>query len=117
MEPNISIVSNETQNDVLPAVGYKAGKIPDKIGRHRGKYIVGVLTKNGVKNFDKNAYLHVYKTYPDLTTDKLLITRFPEVVVEKLNSKHLLKHSSFKFTIDFDNLEHAVKPDVWPRGV
>lgn len=113
-EPNSTIVNNDIQND-----NKFTGKIPDKSGRHHGKYIVGALTENGVKTIDKNAYLHVFKTHPDLTTDELktlLVTRFPEVIVEKLNSKHPLKYSSFKITINFDNLEHAMKPDVWPRG-
>lgn len=66
------------------------------------------------------AFLHVYKLHPETTVDELkrfLLPIFPEVQVEKLNSKYPNYYSSFKVTISESKMQAALTPTLWPRGV
>lgn len=63
--------------------------------------------------------LHVYRIDPTLTADELtdlVKVNFPEVKIDKLNSKYPDLYSSFKVNIHTKNFEHAMDPSKWPTG-
>lgn len=42
--------------------------------------------------------------------------KFPEVEVEKMESRFPKLYSSFKITIDETNIDEAMNPELWPEG-
>lgn len=82
--------------------------------------IVGSIIQScGIQAAPRKAFLYVSRLKPETTCDELaayLKSRFPEVTCERAQSKFPDHYSSFKVTINFINLESAMKPDIWPMG-
>ena len=67
----------------------------------------------------KKAYIHVYRLSPKTTKEQMqehLKSYLNEFDIEKLNSKYPDLYSSFKLTLDFDELETVMKSEIWPKG-
>lgn len=63
---------------------------------------------------------HVYKFHPDTTEDDVasyLKMRFPEIQVEKLQSRYPASYSSFKVSASQTNRNAITQPSLWPTGV
>ncbi|XP_031358058.1 uncharacterized protein LOC116181770 [Photinus pyralis] len=72
-----------------------------------------------IKAVEKRVYAHVYKLDPETTEDMVrnyLRTEFPEVICEKLSSKHPEYYSSFKVTVLEKHLSKIMDPATWPVG-
>lgn len=81
------------------------------------------ITSDGKKNvinaISKNAYIFVSRLSPNTTADEMisfLQDDYPEVKCAVLNSKYPESYSSFKVTVNLDNLERIMKTDQWPAG-
>ena len=72
-----------------------------------------------VKTIPKFIHLHVYRLSPDTTEDNLrtlLLNKFPEVMCEKMLSKHPKVYSSFKVSVYETHHDLIMNPEVWPTG-
>lgn len=90
--------------------------------RAKSKLIIGSSTSQNlaIKQPLNLAFLHVYKLHPETAVEELrefLLPIFPEVQVEKLNSKYPNYYSSFKVAVSESKLQAALTPTLWPRGV
>ncbi|CAG9814164.1 unnamed protein product [Phaedon cochleariae] len=92
--------------------------------RHRKHIIIGrndEIKINGkeIRGVPKFADIHIYRVDPRMTAEELkeiVKTRFPEVVVTALNSKHPHLYSSFKVSLYNYNYQNAIDPTIWPHG-
>ena len=65
------------------------------------------------------SFLHVYKLHPETTPDDVLsIIKpvCPEAECDIINSKYPKLYSSFKVTVNKDNIDKALNPSVWSMG-
>lgn len=88
--------------------------------RSRRRFLVGDNANAAeVKTVSKLVSLHVTRLHPDTSADSLksvLISHFPEVLVEVLQSKYPKDYASMKVTISQDNYRHAWRKEIWPKG-
>ncbi|KAJ4448109.1 hypothetical protein ANN_10121 [Periplaneta americana] len=73
-----------------------------------------------LKTVPKKAFLFVTRLDPTTTSNMLtdfVKDIFPEVICDSLESKYPEYYSSFKVTINMENLDKALNPDLWPAGV
>lgn len=88
----------------------------------RRKKMVIIGSTPGTSNVQaapRKFFLHVTRLSPNTCCEDLhtyLKPHFPEVVCEQLNSKYPGSYASFKLCINFDNIERAMKPEMWPVG-
>nr|CAI5833099.1 unnamed protein product [Callosobruchus analis] len=85
--------------------------------RRRDSLVIGSNTS--VRGVEKKAVLHVSRIGPDVTAQEMtsfLKNNFPEVQVDKLNSKRPDVYSSFKIEINHSNLKSAIDAEKWPRN-
>ena len=74
---------------------------------------------SNIKTVSKKAFLFVTRIDPSTTNDVIqeyIQSSFPEATCEQLNSKFPDIYSSFKVTINAENLDRAFDPSVWPQG-
>ncbi|KAJ3644214.1 hypothetical protein Zmor_026884 [Zophobas morio] len=94
--------------------------ITSKKKRPDNKPIIGSSAScNIIKSAPKKAHLHVYRLHPNATGDHLeqfLQQKLSDFQCEKLKSKHPEEYSSFKVPINFDELNKATDPELWPTG-
>lgn len=98
-------------------LGGKKPKSTIVVGNKTGSDID--LIQNKLKGVPKVISLHVYRLDPETTVENLihyLKPSFPEVLCEKLNSKHPESYSSFKVNLYEEHLEQALDPNLWPRN-
>lgn len=105
-----------------------AQSLQDQVVKHSSR-VKSYSAVMGSKVIDKTssikaavdyASVHVSKLHPDTGVEDLksyLIADFPEVEAEKLNSAYPTLYSSFRVSVCRENLQRAMDPTVWPRGV
>lgn len=74
---------------------------------------------NMLKTVPKKTYLFVSRLDPSTTVNMLedyVKVNFPEVKCEPLKAKYPEHYSSFKITINEENLEKAMDSKQWPQG-
>ena len=92
--------------------------------RKKQEIVVGTKTdskNNMVKIFGvpKFVPLHVYRLAPDTKLDSVfdfLKPHFPEVVGEKLISRHPDEYSLFKICVHEEHFQLALDSSIWPRN-
>lgn len=73
----------------------------------------------GLKTVPKKTFLFISRLDPTTTVDmmnKFVKLSFPEAHCELLNSKFPNLYSSFKVTINLNNLDRALDATEWPQG-
>lgn len=88
------------------------------------RQIVGIKAAGGVSNIGIRAaktsrFFHVTKLDPETSIEGLLDylqPSFPEVKVEKLNSKYPESYTSFKIMVFQENEDRIFDPSFWPAG-
>lgn len=84
--------------------------------------VVGNLinsSKCTLKVVPKKSFVYVTRLDPSTKCDNIvdyLKATFPEIKCESLISKFPTSYSSFKLTVDVDNFEKVMNPDLWPQG-
>lgn len=64
-------------------------------------------------------YWHVYRLHPQTTAEEIssyLVTDFPSIRVEQLQSRNPAVYSSFKLTVEEKDSRQVVDPKIWPAG-
>lgn len=72
-----------------------------------------------IKTAPRKSFLHISRLSPETTVaqiTKVVKQTFPEAVCEQLQSKYPEHYTSFKVTIDLENFEKALNPELWPSG-
>ena len=92
--------------------------------RKKKRALSTIIGKNencgSLKAVPKYTHLHVFRLSPDTTPDNLrnlLNGKFPEVLVEKMASKHPVQYSSYKVSVFDNNYQEVTNPEMWPTGV
>ena len=114
---------NKKANEWTVVVSSRSKKNDKKILRKKSptQSFIGELKddQTKLKTAPKKSFIYVSRLHTDTTTDNLadhLRSLAPEVVCEKLESKHLQYFASFKVTIDLVNFKQIMNPIIWPHG-
>ena len=82
--------------------------------------IIGTGNNKGeLKAIEKKVTIYVSRLHPDTTLDNVetfLKSSFPEANCEMGHSKYPANYSSFKITINENNYNHIMNPNIWPNG-
>lgn len=116
--------SKTDEADLINTGGQKWTKVVRKHTRgHRGANapIVGTLSNDStnLKTVPRRSCLHVTRLHPQTTVAEIeafLKDRLQNVACQPLNSKFPEYYSSFKITVDMDEVDKAMDPQLWPRG-
>lgn len=92
-------------------------------GKTQKQLVFGSKTTPGnstLKVVPKKAYLYVTRLCLTTTEEALtafLMKDFPEVTCEMLSNNYSSQYGRFKVTVNLQNLQQILHPDVWPAGV
>lgn len=78
------------------------------------------ISNNSLRAAPRKAFLYVARFDPSTKPEQvleLLKKDFPEATCETLPSKYPEHYASFKVTVYLQNLQNAMKPDIWPYGI
>lgn len=94
--------------------------VKPKNKRNNRKFVVGTNEQlSNIQAVPKFISLHVSRLQPGAKPEdmkSLLLDKFPEVICEKLQSKHPQIYSSMKVSIQKVNLDKAWNKEIWPNG-
>lgn len=116
-----AVMEAETKTKIQDVISLEDQLASRKIKRSRNNLVVGSMVQNNApfKAIHKSSFLHVYRVAPQTSEDDIvnhLKPLYSEVVCEKLDSKHPESYSSFKITLNEDNLKSAMCLSKWPAG-
>lgn len=91
--------------------------------RRRTPIINGTLEKEGsgkLLSVPRKTFLHVTRLHPDTTCSDVLDfvrVHFSEAECQKQTSRYPDFYASSKISINIDNIDKAMLPEIWPNGV
>lgn len=89
--------------------------------KHGDSAIVGTSELSGkLKSVPKTVSLYVTRLSPETSAADVgaqLMSRFPEIKAVEMPSKFPEIYKSFKVTLNRDNYEAVMAPEIWPAGV